>query len=1114
METYMDILSAKLDALCDTSSATEDADATLLIDDASTISMERLLLNQFTRTLSSFRITDFGKKIVPRANIQLITNATLHYAADLLDLHTTQIYPTADLPEIRNERFATYHHAVMETLPVGSEWLPPKTNWIYRPASHLGKVRAFYTTTSAVRRIMSMSGVIHKSNVLIACDYSNITSAIIRPATRMAPYQKTMLVYGSMIHSMLQMMDMEPSRHHILQIPVSARTYTRMNIIRPIKNGITPSALGILDDPSFFIRLHLIMWLYAGLDGNKDTVPTTLFDHIPEEKRSHVWLEFTAGDNAVLYNLETLAQFRPTAMFWQKVLRHLNVLSMGMSEQELDQVPEEVLDRDIESREITATEPPTDTPVAEPTASESTPEETTTTAIAEPASTSPSAVVDAPASATPRSPTPVLKPVAARIDDRKPLTTHGTIADRALTDLAEQARDYIRRDPDRNQHVEKVDALIAQSLDAKYDGVSIADILRTQPPPLTTTKLDFLAGEMTDPGMIESTVAKFDEHYLEHHMDRHIAQTILSFARTGLFVKDIQTRKEITDLDRTKHYEVHFVDVDGKTHTVKFHIPIVDKRGVMLSRGVKSRMTKQNGGMPIYKETPTRVAMVSQYNKARVERVSKQAYRFDTFILRYIDYLVAQGVAKVTFGKSLPAVPVARDYTCVSQTYQRIVIGDYTLQFAYDERHAGLTKRDVVDAYEKQYGVYIGQSKTEIVFLAYNNVVTIVSLTTKATRQTTLYQLLVDVARQLSSTANVPGVPAEYTVLYYLSYDFPVVFALGYRDGLSTVLKRCPHRWYPVDGPKPVLSPTDIVIRFADGKLVFNRYPLPSSLILAGLKAYEKFLKSIPFADMDVPDTYFLLLNQMGTSTNLLKGLRAFFDMFVDPITYDVLARMGEPTNVTDLLYRATEMIADDHARPASSMENYRLRGYERIPAAIYYAVSRTMAQYQSRMFKRGTFSINPEMVYMEIMTDPASTILEDINPIQDIKAQNAITYGGHGGRTAQAFVRRDREYPADGVGILSEATPDSGKVGFNAYTTANPSIVNEYGMYDTTRDIQTMSPTQLLSATAVLVPGATQDDRSGLDSTLNTPRGEEFIGFTPMYYSVGSTPASLHLAG
>ena len=141
-------------------------------------------------------------------------------------------------------------------------------------------------------------------------------------------------------------------------------------------------------------------------------------------------------------------------------------------------------------------------------------------------------------------------------------------------------------------------------------------------------------------------------------------------------------------------------------------------------------------------------------------------------------------------------------------------------------------------------------------------------------------------------------------------------------------------------------QPNDIHIRFADRVLHFNRYPLQQSLIVAGLANYD--LTSYSMAEFEDKDVYFRILANEGTSTNYLKGIDDFYDLFIDNITYGVLKMMKEPTNVRDLLIRCAVLLTTTDHLPPSSGLNHRIRGYEQFAAIVCNEMSRSFANYRS----------------------------------------------------------------------------------------------------------------------------------------------------------------------
>ena len=267
-------------------------------------------------------------------------------------------------------------------------------------------------------------------------------------------------------------------------------------------------------------------------------------------------------------------------------------------------------------------------------------------------------------------------------------------------------------------------------------------------------------------------------------------------------------------------------------------------------------------------------------------------------------------------------------------------------------------------------------------------------------------------------------------------------------------------------------KPGDIAIRFLDKTLWFNRYPLKNSLIVSGLDSYD--LTSYEMSEFESKDIYYQLLLDKGMSINYLKGIDSFYDLFVDNMTYSILRSMHEPTNVRDLLIRASEMLTTLDYRVPSSRVNHRIRGYEQFNAVLYNEMSRQFAAYQSKRGRANKFSINPDAVYLRITQNASMVPSESPNPLQDIKEQSYMTYAGIGGRTSESFVVNDRRYAKDDVGVISEATVDNNKVGINAQLSLDPAITNTEGMLGETVDPQ---PANILSVYSLVFPFAAQDD-------------------------------------
>lgn len=599
------------------------------------------------------------------------------------------------------------------------------------------------------------------------------------------------------------------------------------------------------------------------------------------------------------------------------------------------------------------------------------------------------------------------------------------------------------------------------------DGKTIEEVLTGDVnQALVPWKADVLAGKVIDESYLKATTEVFDKQYLSAQFRKDVISSIMAFQANGLFVSDLTEVVEVNEFTRVNHMSVSFEDIGGKKHTVKFKYPIPDKDGYMLVNGVKLAMTKQMVNVPIAKISPTRVSLISNYNKTLVDRVSTGANSLLGSISKHASKL---NITVTSVDQSFIGIEVPYEYRQLGLRYGEIKTSSATLVFDYARRFEilNLSEKEL-SPIEARYGVCIGKlsRKSQHLFMNHRNKITTFNLKTGVTGDTFL--------RLPELIGDEYVVPPEWCVLKILDKDIPVVFVLAYRFGLTKVLEylKVVYRFIP-SGGKKVKTSSEVAISFRDGTLIFSRYPLVSSLILSGLSTYST-LKLYTIDTMDDSNIYYQLMMDKGMSINYLRGIDNHFTFFIDPITRDVLEGMGEPTNTRDLLIRAVEMLVYETDVATSSMQNFRVRSYEKIPATIYNEISRQYANYVNSDFKESSFSINTESVFQRVVQDQTVTLKEEINPIHAIKEQNRVTYTGFGGRSSTSFVERDRQYPADGVGILSEATVDSGSVALNAFLTPNANIKDVRGMFDTSGE---RNDANSLSTISQLLPFATNDD-------------------------------------
>ena len=273
------------------------------------------------------------------------------------------------------------------------------------------------------------------------------------------------------------------------------------------------------------------------------------------------------------------------------------------------------------------------------------------------------------------------------------------------------------------------------------------------------------------------------------------------------------------------------------------------------------------------------------------------------------------------------------------------------------------------------------------------------------------------------------------------------------------------------------LESHEYAIAFSDETLIISKDDALASLIIGGFNEYSRAIKNYSIYLFDKRAVYLNVLEASGVGSRFLREITLLDDLFIDPITKSLLIEMKEPIVFKALLVRACQLLLiDKHPNPLD-MKFMRIKGYERLAGAVYNELVRSVRDHGAKSGKNNSpIELHPYAVWRRITQDPSINMCSDINPIEDLKSTEAVTYAGDGGRTTQSMSKSNRIYDPSDMGIISEATVDSSDVAVNIFMSADPQFNSLRG---TTKgyEIGKTGVTALLSTSALLAPGSDHDD-------------------------------------
>lgn len=575
-----------------------------------------------------------------------------------------------------------------------------------------------------------------------------------------------------------------------------------------------------------------------------------------------------------------------------------------------------------------------------------------------------------------------------------------------------------------------------------------------------------------DKSMLQSTLLSYDHDYITKLLPKDILSMTGSLQKAGVVIRRHEIEVDHSALGTYENHTLELRPIDGQPSTVRFRIPKIEEDGTFVANGNKYVMRKQRVDLPIRKINPSSVALTSYYGKTFVSLNSKKSNSSLEWLVKKLNeasmmehpFIKRVAPAKV-FDNNFEAPYI---YNALADHFKTITTLNYVLTFDHTERSKMVNEIQLAKLEENGSRVVGMTTKHRPIVVNRDNHFFEVDQNGSLISIGDIYDIL---------KLDQASAPVDFSEVRIFSKTVPVAVILGYSIGFENLVKLLGAKYRKTEGRQQKnLEPHEYAISFKDQSYIFSRKQRVASMVLAGFLEYDRMLRQYMVEDFNHKDVYMSLLESKGLSSIYTREIEMTQQLFVDAITKGILESMGEPVTFNGLLIRATEMLQTYHHPDTQDMNAMRVRGYERLAGVIYKEMAAAIRQYRNRNIAgKSKIDISPYQVWSVIMKDPAIKLVEDINPIQNLKESEIVTYVGEGGRTKDSLSKPSRAYHPNDMGIVSEATVDSSDVGINAYLSASPTFQDMRGV--PVKTAKKISPTQLVSTSALLAPGAAHDD-------------------------------------
>jgi len=651
-------------------------------------------------------------------------------------------------------------------------------------------------------------------------------------------------------------------------------------------------------------------------------------------------------------------------------------------------------------------------------------------------------------------------------------------------------RDQELREKQRKIKLERMTLEEIQKMDTKSIAIPSIDVSNK----VTTTNKN----------MTTIKYPHFEKAYNETLSKKDLVNIITSLNDKSIpvYVRNIEVVDSSDEMNFKETYIVDLEDANRVRHRLRFDVPkFIDDKFMYLG-GNKKLIVKQLFMKPVVKTGPDEVQVCSNYNKMFIRRfgtkVSSKIEKFKKALLN------PSSNVKVKYGNNLAANSKYKsilEYDELSKIYSIIKVNNAEFVFNQDEVRARIDT--------KKYR--LTENDFCIGFFLNNNEPILMDLNTQMMGGMDIIDFILscDQGKLVedfdSATA---GKKFMYTKATIMSKNVPVLLLLGYVEGITSVLRKANIRHHFSD-TRPKVSNNEGVVQFADGYLVYDKYPYENSLLLNAFADIPT--KAFDYADFDGKDAYLSIFEIMFNNKMIGNAFDNFYDFMIDPITKEVLEDLNYPTDFVSLILFANSLLADNSSIKENNMNIYRVRSNEIVNAILYKQIADAYSQYRITAYNNNPvkISVPQDIVLKKLLTLQTVEDYSILNPIVELEKSRAITPKGHVGMNLpEAYTQDKRSYDPTMMGILSISTSPDANCGVVRQLSLEPNIVSPRGYIEVNDDrLEKLTDANLFSPAELLSPlGVTRDD--SIRTAMATKQSKHIIPIaksSPVLISNGS---------
>ena len=655
-------------------------------------------------------------------------------------------------------------------------------------------------------------------------------------------------------------------------------------------------------------------------------------------------------------------------------------------------------------------------------------------------------------------------------------------------------------------------------------GKTIDEILNNaESKKLIPMKLDI---DTINPDMKEMKLPNFTKSYNKNLMEKDTI-AILNFfknMRHPVYILDIKKEDTSTTFDKKYTYTVKMESEDRTRHTLTFDMPKFVDSSFLYLGGNKKNIISQLVLKPVSKTANDTVQFCSSYNKIFMRRVgnkvSPKIERLKKTILLHNGSSTRSKLFTKAGDNSIVNLNYKTDieYDELAKVFMNIWIDNSKIIFYFNQNYI----RDYIN---KNNLTFINDDN--LLPIAIEGKKVIYLDTDKGIVKGTNLEFADYVISRINETINGfkdevgdmnSGKKFMYTNCTIMAKKIPTILLLSYLEGLTTVLKKAEINCEFTDKRQKLESDDKLnkgCIEFADGFLYYDRYPFKNSLLLNAMSLLPT--KEYDYAEFDSKEVYLSIFEELYNNRMVLNAFENFYDLFIDPITLEVLEDLNLPTGFVELLLYGNELLEDNQFVKENDMSLYRLRNNEITNVILYQNLADAYSRYRTTIGNKHPekISIPKDKVLKDLIMLPSVEDMSTLNPILEAEKLRATSYKGPSGMNLEmAYTLEKRAYHTSMRGILSMSSPNSGTVGMIRQLAMDANILSPRGYLKVADSNAELNSANCFCPSELITPFCAQSDDAPRVAMV-TAQSKHIVpckGYQPLMITNGADKALGHV--